>query len=109
VAHIFACKAFTLVTKGSYIVVVGEESLYNKPFPHQLNVLHMLATCDKYEFPRFSQSHNGVFTILAVIKLFSINFDFSQDQVLAISKVLKNCLILLLTTQFRAWRCGVLK
>jgi hypothetical protein len=76
----FACKAFTLVTKGSYIVmVVGEESSYNKPFPHQLNVLHMLATCDKYEFPRISQSHTGVFTILARIKLFSINFDFSQD------------------------------
>jgi hypothetical protein len=85
-------QAFTLMTKGSYIVVVGEESLYNKPFPHQLNVLHMLATCDKNEFPRISQSHTGVlFTILAIIKLFSINFDFSLDQVLAIpqsSKIL---------------------
>jgi hypothetical protein len=82
------------------MVVGGEESLlYNKPFPHQLKVLHMLATCDKYEFPRISQSHTGVlFTILAIIKLFSIKFDFSQDGVLAIPKVLKNCLILLLTT-----------
>jgi len=93
----FARKPLTLVTKGSYIHCGGggggEESLYNKPFPHQLKVLHMLATCDKYEFPTISQSHTGVFTILALIKLFSINFGFSQDQVLAIPKVLKICLI----------------
>jgi hypothetical protein len=42
--------------------------------------------------------HTVDFIILAVIKLFSINFDFSQDQVLAILKVVKICLILLFTT-----------
>jgi hypothetical protein len=39
----------------------------------------------------------STFAISAIIKLFSINADFPQNQLLAMSKVLEICLALLLT------------
>jgi hypothetical protein len=41
--------------------------------------------------------------ILAVMKLFPINVDFSQNHLLTMPKVLKSCLTLLFTTCPKAW------
>jgi hypothetical protein len=41
------------------------------------------------------------------MKLFPINVDFSQNQLLTMLKVLKSCLTLLFTSCPKAWWCGV--
>jgi hypothetical protein len=46
-AHTFARKPFTLVTKGSYIVMVGGRELVQQTIPSSIYIC--LATCDKYE------------------------------------------------------------
>jgi hypothetical protein len=51
----------------------------------------------------------STFAIATIIKLFSINADFSQNHLLAMSKVLEICLVLLLTayTKSLAVRCAL--